>query len=140
MHCSLPLKQRSQDGIRSTRLFLHDRGLRRVGERPREAPGSYFHCTDNNQTSLGLSHPSPFFSSGPSREHSAFGHPDEDAQGGGRFLPEQVHCAGTNYSPLGEVGRQGAERCRLSPAEEGGGHAEGGMASGSISLGVRNDS
>lgn len=58
--------------------------------------------------------------------------------GGGGLFPsptQRLPAQGPIAAPFGEVGRQGL--CRM---EGGGARGEGGMASGSISLGVRNDS
>lgn len=63
----------------------------------------------------------------------------EEAKIGGGFPPEQACCVGGLITArFGEVRRQ--EQHGLCWMEKGGGHAEGRMASGSISLGVRNDS
>lgn len=105
--------------------------------RPLKAAGSDFYFPDNNETSLGLSPP---FSLGPFRDEQFNANLGKERNEEGASLLSRLTVQGliTASFSFGEVGRQ--EQHSLCWMEEGGGPAEGGMASGSISLGVRNDS
>lgn len=103
--------------------------------RPLKAAGSDFYFPNNSETYLGLSRP---FSFGPFRDEQFNANLRKERDEEGSSLLSRLTVQGLITASFGEVGRQ--EQHSLCWMEEGGGPAEGGMASGSISLGVRNDS
>lgn len=85
----------------------------------------------------------PFSSGSLRKEHSVFSHLNEGAKGAqeaGDPLPGRFPVRVLITAHFGEVGRQGTGAAQ--PLLDGGrrGRAAGGMASGSLSSGVRNDS
>lgn len=142
MHCSSPPLQGAPGAIGSTRFFPPRRGVwEEWAEKPLEVPGSYFSFPDKSETSLGLSHPSPFSPQGGSENvQCSDSLRRKRGEEGDSGLSRWFAARGLLPAPFGEVGRQDAGAARPLRGRKAGGQAEGGVASGSISLGVRNDS
>lgn len=141
MHCSSPPQQGAPGGIRSTRFFPPWRGFEKSGQR---SLWRYQEVISPSQTKVRLLSasptPHPFLLRAVQRTSNVRTPSGESA--GKRVIPAWAGGSprGAAYSPLGEVGRQDAGAARPLRGRKAGGQAEGGMASGSISLGVRNDS
>ena len=82
---------------------------------PLEAPGGYFCFPDNKETHAGLSQPSPTPAQGRGEKQGRGPATVRELRGEARA----AHCAGASRRPLGQIGRQGAERASVRGSGEG---------------------